>query len=265
MCVVLLYILITCIWQVHPFCKFLKCLYTCIHLCRRERGNIKESYRMGYNKRKARVCASIQWESSWKYRTISSESSIPLDFPVLAEKSLEVTNEEQKFVWKGCGLRLHIPHNSLPDDCSHCHLKIAVSLSRHFELPEDGVLVSAVYSFTHDLGDRELKNPVTLEIQHCATDTVLSGLRFLRANSDSNKLEIIQGGDFQPGYAVIDIDHFSSIGLWLQNQFYFTFHFLDYRAKLYYTDIQHLSFKASFYILPNLDANFKVWLCIMYI
>ena len=176
-----------------------------------------------------------------------------------------MTNEEQHFVWEGYGLRLHIPHNSLPDDCSHCHLKIAVSLAGNFELPEDGVLVSAVYSVTHDLGDRELRNTVTLEMQHCATNTVLSGLRFLRANTDSNKLKVIQGGDFQPGYAVIEIDHFSSFGLWLQNRFYSTFHSLDYQARLYYTDIEHLSFKSNFYILPNLDANFKVRLCIVYI
>ena len=169
-----------------------------------------------------------------------------------------MTNEEQHFVWDGYGLRLHIPHNSLPDDCSHCHLKIAVSLAGHFELPEDGVLVSAAYSFTHDLGDRKLRNPVTLAMQHCATNTVLTGLRFVKANTDSNKLEVIQGGDFQPGYAVKEIDRFSSFGLWLQNRFYFTFHSLDYRAKLYYTDIEHLSFKSNFYILPNLDANFKV-------
>ena len=167
-------------------------------------------------------------------------------------------------MWEGYGLRLYIPHNSLPDDCSHCHFKIAVSLSGNFELPEDGVLVSAVYSFTHDLGDRELKNPVTLEMQHCATNAVLADLRFLKANTDSNKLEVIQGGDFQPGYAVIEIDRFSSLGLWLQNCFYYYFGSLDYRAKLYYTDIEHLSFKANFYILPNLDANFKVCLCIAY-
>ena len=176
---------------------------------------------------------------------------------------MQVTNEQQHFVWEGYGLGLHIPHNSLPDDCSHCHLKIAVSLAGNFEFPEDGVLVSAVYSFTHDLGDRELNNLVTLEMQHCATNTVLSGLRFLKANADSNKLEVIQGGDFQPGYAVIEIDHFSSFGLWLKNQAHFAGRSLDYRAKLYYTDIEHLSFKSNFYILPDLDANFRVKLSIV--
>ena len=133
---------------------------------------------------------------------------------VLAEKSLQVTNEEQHFVWEEYGLRLHIPHNSLPDDCSHCHLKIAASLSGNFKLPEDGVLVSAVYSFTHGLGDRQLRNPVTLEIQHCATNnTVSNGLRFLKANADSNKLEVIRGGSFGSGYAVIKLNHFSSFGI----------------------------------------------------
>ena len=180
-----------------------------------------------------------------------------------------MTNEKQHFVWEGYGLRLHIPHNSLPDDCSHCHWKIAVSLSGNFELPEDGVPVSAVYSFTHDLGDRELRNPVTLEIQHCATDTVLSGLQFLKANTNSKKLEVIQGGSFKSGYAVLKLNHFSSFGVaWFKTLFSYIFSSfssspsaalpLEYFARLYYTNVEYKSFKSHFYILPNLDANFRV-------
>ena len=173
-------------------------------------------------------------------------------------------------MWEGYGVTLHIPHNSLPDDCSHCHLKIAVSLSGNFELPEDGVLVSAVYSFTHDLGDRELRNPVTLEMQHCATNTVLSGLRFLKANADSNKFEVIHGGSFESGYAVIKLTRFSSfgIGAWFKSLFGSLFSSfssspsavlpLEYFARLYYTNIEYKSFKSHFYILPNLDVNFTV-------
>lgn len=174
-------------------------------------------------------------------------------------------NEEQDFVWEGYGLRLHVPQNSLPDDGSQlqCHLKIAVSLSGNFVVPEDGVLVSAVYSFTNNWGDRELRNPVTLEMQHCATDRVLSGLQILKASADSKRFEIVQGGEFHPGYAVIKLKNFSSFGIWLQNRFYSLFRTLEYRAKLYYTDVEYLSFQSDFYILPNLDANFRV--CILYI
>ena len=125
---------------------------------------------------------------------------------------MQVTNEEQHILWEEYGLRLHIPHDVLPDDCKLCNLKIAVSLSGNFLLPEDSVLVSGVYSFTHDLGDRKLRKPVTLEMQHCATSTAWSGLRILRASDNcSNKFTVLPGGIFLPDdhYSKIKLDYFS--------------------------------------------------------
>ena len=76
---------------------------------------------------------------------------------VIAEKTVKVTNEEQHIVWEGYGLRLHIPPNSLPEDCSELQLNMTVSRARDCELPdEDGILVSAVHSFSHNLGERKL-------------------------------------------------------------------------------------------------------------
>ena len=37
---------------------------------------------------------------------------------IIAEKTVLVTNQNQNIVWEGYGLRLHIPSNSLPEDCS---------------------------------------------------------------------------------------------------------------------------------------------------
>ena len=45
----------------------------------------------------------------------------------IAEKTVLVTNQKQNIVWEGYGLRLHIPPNSLPEDCSQFELKMAVS------------------------------------------------------------------------------------------------------------------------------------------
>lgn len=198
---------------------------------------------------------------SFFFLSLNINFLIILDFPILAEKMVQVTNEEQHIPWEEYGLRLHIPHDALPEGQSHSDFKIAVSLSGNFlQLPENSVLASAVYSFTHDLGDRKLRNPVTLEIQHCAESKALSGLQILRANDHSNKFEIIPGGDFSydDHYGAIKLDHFSNICIgWVKKILHSTFS-RRYRAKLYYTDIRKRSFKVKLYILPHCRSAFRV-------
>ena len=160
-------------------------------------------------------------------------------------------------MWKGYGLRLRIPRNSLPHDFNHCHLKIAVSLSGNFELPEDGVLVSAVYSFTHDLGDRELKNPVTLEMQHCASADVLNDLCVLRATNTSYVFEEVPGGYFANGYSVIKLNCFSLFTTFLKRVrsfFSLSQRPFEYCARVYYTNILQFSFWFQIFVIQNLEA-----------
>ena len=159
-----------------------------------------------------------------------------------------------------------------------------MSLSADFELPENGALVSAVYSFTHDLGNRKLKNKVTLEMQHCATNEALNGLRILRANCKSNKSKVIPAEIFLPDVSCgkIRLEHFSKFCVMLQNIAVSlpkspsssssivspsqdeshssspTLSPMEYRVQVYYTDIGPKSFESNLYILPNLDANFEV-------
>ena len=78
----------------------------------------------------------------------------------------------------------------LAEGCSQCQLKVEVGPSGEFELSENGVLVSAVYSFSHDLGDGKLRQPITLHIEYCASD--LDHLSFVKADLFSNKFEVIK-------------------------------------------------------------------------
>ena len=211
--------------------------------------------------------------------------------------TVQVTNEEQHILWEEYGLRLHIPHDVLPEGQSHSDLTIAVSVSGNFQLPEDCVLVSAVYSVSHDLGDKKLKNPVTLEMQHCATSAASNNLQVLRANDNSNKFEVVAGGIFtyDDCCGKIELYHFSSFAIAASTSQDESpssspptvstsqdespsssppavstsqdespsssppaVSPLEYRAQLYYTNIEDLSFKSELYILPNLEANFKV-------
>ena len=184
-------------------------------------------------------------------------------FDVLAEKSVQVTNEEQVVVWEGYGLRLRVPSNALPQGINQFQLKMAVALSGTFQLPEDGILVSAVYSFSHDLGDRKLCHPVTLEIQHCATTEALGDLCILRANLPSDKFVIVAGSDFTSvkGYGVIHLHQFSVFTTFLRRirSWRSRPHSpLDYCAEMYYTGIVHHSFDVEVFIIRGLEVLLKV-------
>ena len=183
-------------------------------------------------------------------------------FDVLAEKSVQVTNKEQLVVWEGYGLRLRVPSNALPQDINQFQLKMAVALSGTFQLPEDGILVSAVYSFSHDLGDRKLRRPVTLEMQHCATTEALDDLCILRGSSHSGKFKFVAGSDFTsvPGYGVIQLHQFciyATFLRWLSSWISLP---LEFCAEMYYTEIAHHSFDVEVYIIRGLEILSQVLL-----
>ena len=172
----------------------------------------------------------------------------------LAEVLVQMTNEEQFIVWEEYGLRLHVPQNALPEDCSHCQLKIAVTVSGNFELPQDGVLVSAIYSFSHDLGDRELRNPVRLEMQHCASSDVLDHLCILRATSASHRFEVVPGGTFDCYYGEIELRCFSFFTIFLDFISSLFFSSVEYCARVYYTNIRPDCFQFEIFVTRSLNA-----------
>ena len=175
---------------------------------------------------------------------------------------MEVTNEKQDIIWEGYGLKLHIPSNSLPEGHSQCQLKVEVGLSGDFELPENGVLVSAVYSFSHDLGDEALlRQPVTLQMEHCAATSAVDYLSIIRANTSSNTFNYVPGGDFGSveGYAVIKLHSFSRFSTFLKKHLLpQSFSVIKYSANLYYTYIFHLQFNFEFFIIRKLRTLSEV-------
>jgi hypothetical protein len=135
-----------------------------------------------------------------------------------------------------------------------------VAHSGKFELPEDGVLVSAVYSLTHDLGDKELRHSVTLEMQHCANTSALKDLCVVRSIGVPCKFEIIPGGDFthSDGYGVINLHRFSRYSILKRiRSFFSSSNDLDYCAKIYYTNILRHQFDFEFIIIRDLDTLAK--------
>ena len=180
---------------------------------------------------------------------------------IIAEKTIQVTNEEQNIVWEEYGLRLHIPSNSLPEDCSQFELKMAVSRSGQYKLEED-MPVSVVYLFNHELGDKDLRQPITLEMQHCAKISALSNLSIVRADDNSDVpygFQAIPGGVFgDDGYAMIKLRQLCSFSVYMRWFLASIFWQFDTCAKLYYTNIQHHRFEFCVYIVPNLNAVLKM-------
>ena len=191
----------------------------------------------------------------------SIDSLIVEALDALAERTVIVTNVEQRVVWERYGLRLYIPSNALPDNCSQFELKMKVALAKEFQLPGgDGGPVSAVYSFCHDLGGKELCQPVTVEMQHCAAASAVKDLCIVRADESSNVFDIIPGGVFDQsdGYATIKLRSFCKLCVYLHWFLASLFSTLVPCAKLYYTNIECNSFRFYLYLIPWLDALLEV-------
>ena len=191
----------------------------------------------------------------------SSDLKDTMEAKIIAVKTVQVTNEEQHIVWEEYGLRLHIPSNSLPENCCQFELKMSVSRSQHYKLPDDdGILVSAVYSFSHTLGHKKLRKPVTVEMQHCVVHSSFTPLCIVRAEDTSDTFSVIEGGTFDhnEGYGVIELRHFCSLAVYLQWFVASLFWTLKPCARLYYTNIKSQSFEFHLYIVPHLDAIMKV-------
>ena len=195
----------------------------------------------------------------------SSDLKETMEAKIIAVKTVQVTNEEQHIFWEGYGLRLHIPSNSLPENCSQFELKMSVSRSQHYKLPDDdGILVSAVYSFSHTLGHKKLQKPVTVEMQHCVANSAYNPLCILQAEDTSDTFSVIEGGTFDhnEGYGVIELRHFCSLAVYLQWFVASLFWTLKPCARLYYTNIKSRSFEFHLYIVPHLSAIIQV--CTLY-
>ena len=163
--------------------------------------------------------------------------------------------------FKGCGVKLHIPQNSLPIDCQQCELKIRASLSGKFKLPPNCELVSGMYwiqcpvKFTKD---------VTLEIQHCCTQT--EKLTFVRGESTEKSLDpylfhILKGGKFPESstHGSIELSAFSYIGIVWERIMEWLFPPLCYKANMYrsFTNKKN-TWILYFTIIKELELEEKV-------
>ena len=182
---------------------------------------------------------------------------------MLAETSVTVTNEEQSFVWKGYGLRLYIPQGSLPAGHTHCCIKLKVAVSGQFQFPDDSRPVSAVYWLSSDL-DKDFSQPLTLEIQHCASRNAVGELEVVTANTTSHSLPFqfqhLRGGVFSQfsSYGSIQLRHFSLLTIIWDAFMSFISPPQTYYCRIYYTEKKSWRYKAHLVITQNLDCYIQV-------
>ena len=222
---------------------------------------------------------SIQGTDGWSASTLASKNQYT-EIAKLLEKSetklsvevtVNVANSEQYFSWREYGLHLYIPENSLPKDIERCTIYIKVDITGNYQLPQDVLLVSAMYSFKC-VPKCQFTKPLILEIQHCTKQEDSHKLCFIRslyrANPsfhvvDHSKVKLVFPKHIK--YGIIELDKFCDYGVGLldsnkqlppdqggSNK-------RDYYAIVYRQCLGKLCHKIYFVILWNTSAHFKVW------
>ena len=166
-----------------------------------------------------------------------------------------VSTKGSSFEWVGYGLRLSISKDSLPTDMEECRINIKASLSGLFELPEDSELLSPVFWISALC---KFKNPVKLEIQHCASrnEASFSDLNFISTKCSQKTLPYtfkqLDGGRFpaDSSYGSIQLSHFSGVGVSGRKRTP-----RSYCAQIYYTIKEEAyDWRVYFVITKDLDA-----------
>ena len=173
---------------------------------------------------------------------------------VIGEVSILITSKAQTFHWAGYGLKLHIPQEALPAGLKQCELIIKVGISGQFKLPQNTSLVSPVY-WIHSEPLCEFSKPITVELQHCATSSQTSSLRFVRCSHYSlpYNFEILQIGSFSPDeYGRIPLRNFSYLATVLFGDD------IKYFANVYYLWSGENLRRIHFVITKDLEAHATV-------
>ena len=171
-----------------------------------------------------------------------------------------LTNEATSYLWEGCGFKLSVPKNSLPEGIPECSVNVKASLTGHFELPEGLELVSAVYWVY--ISEQFMK-PVTIEVQHCANFSHPDQLHFIHANCTQKslpyKFEIVDGGSFTLGskYGALSTSKFSGNGI--AKEVAPGEHSCQYCAQVYFT-VKHLQdfWYCHFVVTKDIDMCLAV-------
>ena len=137
---------------------------------------------------------------------------------IIAQKTFTLT-QEVDLNFEGYGFKLHVPEGSLPTEVTETQLIVQVSLSGPFQMPFNSKLLSAVYWVS---SPHKFENPITVEIQHCATlssNEQCSKLTFVYTRCTQKEgpymFKELVGGVFSPHslYGSLSLSRFSGLAI----------------------------------------------------
>ena len=130
------------------------------------------------------------------------------EFVVLDEVSF-VHNKDTSlhYTWEEHGIQLQCSNAHIPSDSNDCRFSISAISLKEFILPDYFEPVSAAYCIDCPL---VFNDPVTIKIQHCATESNLENLFFITSSDRSPpfKFHCIEG-EFDSTFGVIKATAFS--------------------------------------------------------
>ena len=166
---------------------------------------------------------------------------------VIAQTSITIkADEDNYFVWKGYGFRLHAPKGALPPDLPQCTLHIQASLSGQYQFPKESQLVSAVYWISAPV---TFSKPLMIDMQHACLSPLQ--LKFVKAQCTQKQLPyrfepILESNEVfakQSSYGSISTTKFSAFGIIVMIESFFCYSYIvqvlksveaSYRWKVFF-------------------------------
>lgn len=190
----------------------------------------------------------------------------------IAETTFDITCQACTYNWKGYGLRIHIPEDSLPASSPRIRVVMKASLSGQYILPAGYELVSGVYWLQCPV---ELSKCVSLELQHCSD--LSKQLSFVETTCTQEQLpytfQHLEGGVFSKhsSHIRLSLSQFSGWAVVQKQSDIQQFHDQQperqiYVAKVYYANPTHNMWQMLFTICnkKGLDLEEKVGTDLVY-
>ena len=173
-----------------------------------------------------------------------------------------VPGESLSYCWEGFGLNLEAPANALDSDVPFKTLNLHNCNIDHFKIPENMELVSGIYWVDFK---GEFANPITIEIEHCASfnqPSQFSSLSFVSTQPPNQeampyRLQPFPGGVFPQDICYGSIQFSQSLLMAVVSAGSAT---KSYRALNYYVPKTTTTWNMDLIIIYDLEISIKVCL-----